>query len=246
MRPALFAVLVLSLPSLAADQDGWTELLRPGADGVWKKVDKNWIVAKDVSLDPEKQNRLKAAPTDGGVVWVNGPTGRLPDLITKEEYGDCEVHVEFLIPKRSNSGIKFHAVYEIQILDSAGKAADKLTGDDCGGVYPRADASKGYKHIDKGIAPKVNAAKPAGEWQTLDVVWHSPRFNGKGEKVANARIVKATLNGQVIHENQELQTPTGSNHTRKETAKGPFMLQADHGPVAFRNVKIRPLSEKPN
>jgi hypothetical protein len=90
----------------------------------------------------------------------------------------------------------------------------------------------------------VNAAKAAGEWQTLDVVWHSPRFNDKGEKVANAKIVKATLNGQVIHENQELKTPTGSNHTKKETAKGPFMLQADHGPVAFRNVKIRPLVEK--
>lgn len=244
MRPALFFLLVMAASTLAADKDGGVELLKSGAESPWKKMDKGWIVAKDVKLDPEKENRLKATATDGGPVWVNGPTGRLPDLITKQEYGDCEVHVEFLIAKRSNSGIKFHAVYEIQILDSAGKAADKLTGDDCGGIYPRADASMGYKHLDKGIAPKVNAAKPAGEWQTLDVVWHSPRFNDKGEKTANAKIVKATLNGQVIHENQELLTPTGSNHTKKETAKGPFMLQADHGPVAFRNVTIRPLGEK--
>ena len=41
----------------------------------------------------------------------------------------------------------------------------------------------------------MNAAKPAGEWQTLDVVWKSPRFDAKGEKTANAMIVKATLNG---------------------------------------------------
>lgn len=244
MRPALYAVLVIALPSLAADKDGWVELLKPDSETPWKKLDKGWILAKDVKLDAEKENRLKATATDGGTVWVNGPTGRLSNLITKQDYGDCEVHVEFLIAKRSNSGIKFHAVYEIQILDSAGKAADKLTGDDCGGIYPRAEQSPTYRHIDKGIAPKVNAAKPAGEWQTLDVVWNSPRFNEKGEKVANAKIVKATLNGQVIHENQELKTPTGGNHVVKEVAKGPFMLQADHGPVAFRNVKIRPIADE--
>ena len=49
-------------------------------------------------------------------VWVNGEKGRLPDLVTKESFADCEVHVEFLIAKNSNSGIKLHAVYEIQIL----------------------------------------------------------------------------------------------------------------------------------
>ena len=240
MRLAACALLLLALPAAAADPDGWTDLLKPGPDGPWVKVDKGWFFAKDAALDPEKSNRLQATPADAGPVWVNGPTGRLGDLVTKEKYGDCEVHVEFLIAKRSNSGIKFHAVYEIQILDSAGKPADKLTGDDCGGVYPRAEAQPRYHHLDKGIPPRVNAAKPAGEWQTLDVVWRSPRLNQKGEKVENARIVKATLNGQVIHENVELKTPTGANHTKKETATGPFMLQADHGPVAFRNVRIRP------
>jgi len=53
--------------------------------------------------------------------------------------------------------------------------------------------------------------------------------------------VKATLNGQLVHENQELKTPTGTNWTKKEVAEGPFMLQGDHGPVAFRNVRIREL-----
>lgn len=89
----------------------------------------------------------------------------------------------------------------------------------------------------------MNAAKPAGEWQTLDVVWNSPRVNEKGEKTANAKVVKAVLNGQVVQEDQELKTPTGSNWVKKETAAGPFMLQADHGPVAFRNVRIKPLAE---
>jgi hypothetical protein len=66
----------------------------------------------------------------------------------------------------------------------------------------------------------------------------------KGEKVANAVLVKAVLNGQVIHENQELKTPTGANWTLKETPTGPLLLQADHGPVAFRNVRIKPAENK--
>jgi hypothetical protein len=219
-------------PQPARANDGWIDLMKPG---VWKKYDPAWIVTDEVKLDPEKNTRLKATKTENGTAWLNGEKGRLPNLITKESFGDCEVHVEFLIAKRSNAGVKFHEVYEIQILDSFGKKM--VDGTDMGGIYPRADAKKGY--LDRGIAPKVNAAKPAGEWNILDVIWKSPRMDAKGEKIASAMIVKATLNGQVIHENQEVKTPTGGNWTRKETATGAFMLQSDHGPTAWRNVRIR-------
>jgi hypothetical protein len=240
---AAFAVLVSSLvaashpgvetPGTVKADDGWIDLMKPD---VWKKYDPAWVVTDEVKLDPEKDTTLKAEKQEGGKAWVNGPKGRLPNLITKEAYGDCEIHVEFLIAKKSNAGVKFHEVYEIQILDSFGKK--DLDGTGMGGIYPRAD-SKGY--LDKGIGPKVNAAKPAGEWNTLDVVWKSPRFDAKGEKTANAMVVKATLNGQVIHENQELKTPTGGNWMKKEVATGSFMLQSDHGPTAWRNVKIKPV-----
>jgi len=236
MRTALFALLASFPVGLApAADDGWTDLMKPD---VWKKYDAGWVVTNEVKLDDAKNTRLKATAEKGGAIWVNGEKGRLPDLLTKENFGDCEVHVEFLIAKNSNAGIKFHAVYEIQILDSFGSKKE-LTGESMGGIYPRADDSMGYKHIDNGIPPKVNASKAPGEWQTLDVTWKSPRFDADGKKAANAMVVKAVLNGQVIHENQELKTPTGANWTKKETATGPFMLQADHGPVAFRNVKIR-------
>jgi len=235
---ALMFAIVLAAQTPGADAPGspWVDLMKPD---VWKKYDAAWIPADEVKLDGEKSNKLKATKKTDGGAWVNGEKGRLPDLLTKQSFGDCKVHVEFMIAKNSNAGIKFHAVYEIQILDSFGSKKE-LSGDSMGGVYPRADDKMGYKHIDKGIAPKVNAAKAPGEWQTLDVTWRSPRFDDTGEKTANAMIVKATLNGQVIHENQELKTATGANWVRKETATGPFMLQADHGPVAFRNVKIRP------
>jgi hypothetical protein len=216
--------------------EGWIALMKPD---VWKKFDPKWIVTDAVKLNPEVKNRLLAAPNPKGDIWVNGETGRLPDLVTRDEFGDCEAHVEFLLGQRSNSGVKFHAVYEIQFIDKPN--AKELTGDSMGGIYPRAELKPSYHHIDKGIPPKVDAAKPAGEWQTLDVVWKSPRFDAKGEKVANAVVVKAVLNGKVIHENQELKTPTGHNYVKKESSTGPFMLQADHGPTAFRNVRIRPL-----
>lgn len=246
MRTAFALVLAAVAGSLAAadepeqpapgSTDGWVDLMKPD---VWKKYDAKWIVTDAVKLNPDKKDtRLTAAAKEGGTIWVNGD-GRLPDLITKEQFGDCEVHVEFLIAKNSNAGIKFHAVYEIQILDSFGTKKE-LSGDSMGGIYPRADNSMGYKHIDTGIAPKKNLAKAPGEWQTLDVVWKSPRIDAKGEKAADAVVVKATLNGEVIHENQSLKTPTGANWTQKEKATGPFMLQCDHGPVAWRNVKIKP------
>jgi hypothetical protein len=240
MKTALALLLAAAAGTLAADDpknpaDGWVDLMKPE---VWKKFDPKWVATDEVRLSPEKNTRLAATPKDGGRIWVNGEAGRLPDLVTKDEFGDCEVHVEFLVAKNSNSADKFHAVYEVQILDTAGKK--ELSGDSTGGIYPRADDKMGYKHLDKGIAPRVNAAKPAGEWQTLDVVWKSPRFDAKGEKTANAVVVRAVLNGEVVHENQELKTPTGANWVRKETPTGPFMLQADHGPVAFRNVRIKP------
>ena len=97
-----------------------------------------------------KSNRLSAKPVSGGTIWVNGTTGRVKDLITKKSYGDCEVHVEFFIPKGSNSGIKFHAVYEIQIHDSFGVEQEKLKGEHSGrGDRRGADSAPDIRRILK-------------------------------------------------------------------------------------------------
>ncbi len=221
-----------------ADEGGWINLLPGRSLDAWKNPSKDWQFAGRVGIDPKNPRRLTAEPGEG--IIVNGPKGRIRDLLTKKRFGDVEAHVEFMIPKRSNSGVKFEGLYEIQILDSHGKKT--LTGDDCGGIYPRAELKPRYHHIDKGVAPRVNAARPAGEWQTLDVVFRAPRFDAQGKKVANARFVKVVLNGQVIHENVELKTPTGHAWHDNEVPTGPLLLQADHGPVAFRNVRVRPLA----
>jgi hypothetical protein len=230
-------LLLCALAAPAADEPAWTELVGENAGDVWKNKLKGWIKADSVALDEKNQKRLVATP--GKKIMVNGKTGVEPDLVTKEQYGDVEVELEFLIAKGSNSGVKFHALYEIQILDSYGKKDSALTGDDCGGIYPRAELKPKYRYLDKGTPPRKNACKKPGEWQKLTAIFLAPRFDKDGKKIQNAKIVKATLNGEVIHENVELKTPTGHNWTKPETAKGPLLLQGDHGPVAFRNVRIR-------
>src|SRR5262245_62848486 len=133
MRVVLLACCLLLLAGLvapAADEPAWIELVGEKATlDVWRAPAGKWVVAGDAVVDPKNEKRLVAKPGKG--VLVNGPKGRERDLVTKQSFGDVEVELEFLIPKRSNSGVKFQAVYEIQIVDSYGKKKE-LTGDDCG------------------------------------------------------------------------------------------------------------------
>ena len=229
-------VLLGAVLPLRAEDSSWITLIGEEPSDVWKSKTTGWIRAGGADLDAKNPRRLVAKPGKG--VFINGKTGREADLVTKQAFGDVEVELDFLIAKKSNSGVKFQAVYEIQLYDSHG--VKKLTGNDCGGVYPRAALKPNYHHIDEGIPPRTNACKPAGEWQKLHAIFLSPRFDAGGKKIANAKLVKVTLNGALIHDNVELKTPTGHNWTKKETATGPLLLQGDHGPVAFRNVRVRP------
>lgn len=238
----LAALLLCSALAAATAEDKWTDLSAAKDFAAWTGPTGDWAIVGGVEPDDKNAKLLKAK--DGAGVLVNGPKGRAPDLVSKEKFADVEVHAEFCIPKGSNSGVKLMGLYEIQIVDSHG--AKELTGDSCGGIYPRAEEKPKYHHIDKGFPPKVNAAKPAGEWQTLDIVFVAPRFDADGKKTANAKFIKVVLNGQVVHENVEAPYPTGAAwRLKKEIASGPLLLQGDHGPVAFRNVRLRPYSGEP-
>jgi hypothetical protein len=168
--------------------------------------------------------------------------GRVNNLLSKQQFGDCEVTLEFLMGKNSNSGVKLQHRYEIQLYDSHHK--QQPTATECGGIYPHwvfQGAGKPLKYIDDGVPPNTNAAKPAGQWQTLKIVFRAPRFDSTGKKSENARFVEVVLNGQTIHENIEVDSPTGNASTPlPEVARAPLMLQMDHGAVAFRNVHVYP------
>ena len=236
LRSVVLCCSILTMPGIAEDR--WLSL----SDDLsaFEPPTGEWFVAGDARVAPEDDRHLTGTPGRG--VLINGKIGNTNNLVTKEKWGDVAVSLEFMIPHGSNSGVKLQGLYEIQIFDSW--RATKLTGNDCGGIYPRAELETNppkYYHIDEGIAPRVNTAKVPGQWQTLDIVFRAPRFDQAGHKVLNARFEKVLLNGKLIHDNVEVAHPTGHVWREPEHAVGPLFLQADHGPVAFRNVRLRPL-----
>ena len=160
------------------DEPGWVELIGEDSLGSWRKPTGEWMVAGDAEPDPGNPKLLAAKPGRGTI--INGKTGRTRNLLSTEDYGDVEAHFEFLVPRGSNSGVKFEGYYEIQIADSFG--VKQPTGSHCGGIYPRAEMLPKYHHIDDGTPPLVNASRRPGEWQTLDVTFRAPRFARDGKR----------------------------------------------------------------
>jgi hypothetical protein len=234
---ACSVAVVVCMVAGAADEKGWIELIGDHGFDAWRTPTGDWILAGDAHPDPKNKARLVADPGKGTL--VNGVSGKTRNLVTRSDFSDLEAHFEFQVPKGANSGVKFEGLYEIQIHDSFGIA--RPTASHCGGIYPRAELLPRYHHIDEGVPPRTNAARPAGEWQTLDVIFHAPRLDAGGKKVKNARFDRVVLNGQEIHRDVELASPTGNAWRLKEVARGPILLQGDHGPVAFRNIRVRAL-----
>jgi hypothetical protein len=77
------------------------------------------------------------------------------------------------------------------------------------------------------LTPYVNAAKPAGEWQTYDITLVGRR-------------VTVVLNGQTLLDNEIIPGITGGAIDSDEAAPGPLMLQGDHGKISYRNTTITP------
>jgi hypothetical protein len=199
-------------PFNGKDLTGWTLRRAQGSQ---------WVVGV-AKMDQSKPSQLVVTPAAAGQKgeMVNAKSHSV-DISTEQQFGDCTVSLELMVPKGSNSGIYLMGNYEIQVLDSFGK--EKVGPGDIGGLYGAA-------------APRVNAAKAPGEWQHFLIEFQAPKFKD-GKKVSNALFKKVTLNGTVIHENVELKGVTGgAMSAEKET--GPLMFQGDHGPVAYRNIKI--------
>ena len=128
----------------------------------------------------------------------------------------------------------FQGRYEIQILDSHGKKT--LNFKDNGAIYEHVVNGKGVG----GNVPAINASKAPGEWQKVnrDLSCRASMPAAKGE---NAKFVKVSLNGQVIHHNVEVPAPTRGSLFKDEKPNGPIMLQGDHGPVAARKIILKPV-----
>ena len=172
---------------------------------------------------------------DGAVTDIKGAG----DLITKEAFGNCQLHIEFREPAevkssgqgRGNSGVYIMGKYEIQVLDSY----DNPT-------YSNGQAGAVYKqHV-----PLVNASRKPGQWQSYDIIFTAPKFKENGDLESPARVT-VIHNGVLIQNNVTILGTTDwvmKPKYKKHATKLPLMLQ-DHGddgnPISYRNIWIRNL-----
>jgi hypothetical protein len=188
---------------------------------------------KDLSHWRDKDGGVAKWNVRDGYVEVAPGTG---DITTRDKFGDVQLHVEWATPpipkgegqERGNSGVFLMDRYEIQVLDSY----DNKT-------YYHGQAGAVYKQH----APLVNASRKPGEWQTYDIVFHTPKFDEQGKVIDRARVT-VLHNGVLIQNNVEIYGLTYHDRPALYIAHSPeepLHLQ-DHGnPVRYRNIWIRRL-----
>jgi hypothetical protein len=170
---------------------------------------------------------------ENGYIEIVPRTGR---LLTKDKFGDCQLHVEWMIPREAkgngqsigNSGIELMSRYEIQVLESN----DHLTYADGGagsiyGVWP----------------PLVNPSRPMGEWNVYDVFFEAPRF--EGDKMVKPAYLTLLFNGVLVQNHRAYLGTTVWRRVgvyRPHGAEESLSLQDHNQPVRFRNIWIRKLA----
>lgn len=142
---------------------------------------------------------------------TNG-TEHTENIVTKrKDFRNFKLHVEFKVPKNGNSGVYLRGRHEVQIADSYGNPVEEHG---CGAMYSR-------------VLPKVNASKPAGEWQTYDITFID-------------NYLTVIHNDQKIMDNVEVEGITGGALDSNEWEPGPIYLQGDHSQIFYRKVILTP------
>jgi len=228
-------LLVLLLGSSSLSQAEETSLFNGKDLTAWKEPLGTWAAVRSVTLDAENPKGFTVQPGTG--VMLSNSAGKSENITSHLEHGDAHIQFEFNVPQGSNSGVYLQGRYEVQILDSFGKT--EIGTHDCGAIYQRWDPKRGKGNEGyEGHAPKVNACRAPGEWQSLDITFKAPRFDASGNRTKSAKFIQVLHNGQVIHENVEMTGPTRGSKFEKEAPMGPIHIQGDHGPVAFRHLKV--------
>jgi hypothetical protein len=230
-------------PSGAALTSGKIALQAEGAE-VWYRN----IKIKPLRSTPAPANAIRLFDSSsstaaferrnggGPIGWtaVNGELTVKPgtgDIKSKQtSAGNFRLHAEFNLnvkadataeQDKANSGVGVAGSYELQVLDSYKRTlADR---NDLGAIY-------GIKNAD------INAALPAGAWQSYDITYTAPVWQN-GQKISNARMT-VYLNGFLIHNNVTVPTSTFTFLAESPTG-GPLLVLQDHGnAVRYRNIWV--------
>ena len=209
-------VVVLSLPRASVAEDGFVDIFN-GKDL------HGWVVeGGKTSLEGDHEVPVWSVK-DGMLVATGAKYGflRYDEKILK----DFVVHVEYRLSKGCNSGFGIRTVkytgkaatrpsfagYEVQVLADAGR---KPTIHSSGSLY-------------RYVAPKVNATRPAGEWNSIDIECRGPKIH-------------VVLNGQVIQDVDQ----TTIDEIKDKPLSGYFCLQSHTKKIEFRKVQLKKLPGK--
>jgi hypothetical protein len=148
-------------------------------------------------------------------------TAEGPSLVTKQNFQDFDLYLEFKLPPKCNSGVYLRGRYEVQLLDSqfrnkAGQPAPP--NGSCGAIWGK-------------IAPTIDAYQGPGKWNTLDV------------RLVD-REVTVKLNGSLVINAQTIDGPTGGGLDANEGEPGPILLQKSGVGAEFRNIRIKPIGDQ--
>jgi hypothetical protein len=236
----LFLVIV-SIPLLLKAQDpkvteDWSKEPPVITPGNRMKPPSDAIVLFKKGRDIANWASRKGGPARWKTSCRKMTTSRTGDVVTKQEFGDCQLHIEWRTPRkvvgqgqgRGNSGVYLQSLYEVQVLDSY----ENVT-------YYNGQAGSIYKQSP----PLVNASRGPGKWQYYDIVFRAPRFNDDGS-LKSPGTITVFHNGVLIQNHFELKGKSvyaGFPKYEPHSDKMPLLLQ-DHGnPVSYRNIWIREL-----
>lgn len=215
------AALVVKDTAPPADKenasDGWLHLTWGDALDRWEGS--GWELV-DAELDPNDKSKLMTRPGIGALVNTGDSA---TDLMSKQEFGDCEFFFRVMLPEGSDSGLYFMDRYELQLNDTRGQFA---------GVHSVKD-------------PRVrDQYKGAGVWHTVSGRFFAPRFDENGRKTRNAKFEQIMIDGVMVLGSAEPGGETGGG-AEGEVARAPLRFQGWLGKVCLGDVRVRPLDRAP-
>ncbi len=197
---------------------------------------------KDLSAWTAHHSDITKAGGTGGPEWKveEGYMEVVPgtgDIVTKEKFGNCQLHVEWASPAvvkgnsqgRGNSGVILQSRYELQVLDT----------------YNNPTYADGQTAAIYGQWPPLNnVARKPGEWQTYDIVFEAPKFDG--DNLAAPAYFTVFWNGVMVHNHKASMGPMVYRHVAHYTsqpAEDSLLLQNHGDKVRYRNIWIRRLHD---
>lgn len=256
MKTLIICSAVLTSISIVSAEEGFHQYKSPGVTWTPRIPGQEWIVhqidrPQPPRVVPGEYTGMAPAPSDAIVLfdgtsldkfWPgkctihDGAIRIAGSISTKDAFGDCQLHIEWRTPtavdtnkinNSGNSGIFLMGKYELQVFDSYSVE-----------LYADGSAAAIYGQTP----PMYNVCRKPGEWQTYDIFFSAPVFDG--DKLAFPAYMTVLHNGVFVHINTEITGPTKHNKVLPyefHEARCPFFLQGHGSPVEYRNIWIRDL-----